>query len=150
MTDNRKSLYFEWKSYIGGFYGGDRRSLETKANYRLGDAFTAALTWSHNNIDMKPFAESDELAASRGDFKVNVARLRMSYSISPKMQIQLLVQSDDRKDLLATNLRFSWLQDANSGLYIVYNEVDDLNIIGPMEKRREFALKYSRIFDVLR
>jgi len=51
---------------------------------------------------------------------------------------------------LATNLRFSWLQDANSGLYIVYNEVDDLNIIGPMEKRREFALKYSRIFNVLR
>ena len=150
MTDNRKSLYFEWKSYIGGFYGGDRRSLETKANYRLGDAFTAALTWSHNNIDMKPFAESDGLAASRGDFKVNVARLRMSYSISPKMQIQMLVQSDDRKDLLASNLRFSWLQDANSGLYIVYNEVDDLNIIGPMEKRREFALKYSRIFDVLR
>ena len=150
MTDNRKSLYFEWKSYIGGFYGGDRRSLETKANYRLGDAFTEALTWSHNNIDMKPFAESDGLAASRGDFKVNVARLRMSYSITPKMQIQMLVQSDDRKDLLATNLRFSWLQDANSGLYIVYNEVDDLNIIGPMEKRREFALKYSRIFDVLR
>ena len=150
MTDNRKSLYFEWKSYIGGFYGGDRRSLETKANYRLGDAFTAALTWSHNNIDMKPFAESDGLAASRGDFKVNVARLRMSYSISPKMQIQMLVQSDDRKDLLATNLRFSWLQDANSGLYIVYNEVDDLNIIGPMEKRREFALKYSRIFNLLR
>lgn len=150
MTDNRKSLYFEWKSYIGGFYGGDRRSLETKANYRLGDAFTAALTWSHNNIDMKPFAESDALAASKGDFKVNVARLRMSYSITPKMQIQMLVQSDDRKDLLATNLRFSWLQDANSGLYIVYNEVDDLNIIGPMEKRREFALKYSRIFDVLR
>ena len=150
MTDNRKALYFEWKSYIGGFYGGDRRSLETKANYRLGDAFTAALTWSHNNIDMKPFAESDGLAASRGDFKVNVARLRMSYSITPKMQIQMLVQSDDRKDLLATNLRFSWLQDANSGLYIVYNEVDDLNIIGPMEKRREFALKYSRIFDVLR
>ena len=150
MTDNRKSLYFEWKSYIGGFYGGDRRSLETKANYRLGDAFTAALTWSHNNIDMKPFPERDELAASRGDFKVNVARLRMSYSITPKMQIQMLVQSDDRKDLLATNLRFSWLQDANSGLYVVYNEVDDLNIIGPMEKRREFALKYSRIFDVLR
>ena len=150
MTDNRKSLYFEWKSYIGGFYGGDRKSLETKANYRLGDAFTAALTWSHNNIDMTPFAESDGLAASRGDFKVNVARLRMSYSITPKMQIQMLVQSDDRKDLLATNLRFSWLQDANSGLYIVYNEVDDLNIIGPMEKRREFALKYSRIFNVLR
>ena len=150
MTDNRKSLYFEWKSYIGGFYGGDRLSLETKANYRLGDAFTAALTWSHNNIDMTPFADNDGLSASRGDFKVNVARLRMSYSITPKMQIQMLVQSDDRKDLLATNFRFSWLQDANSGLYIVYNEVDDLNIIGPMEKRREFALKYSRIFDVLR
>jgi hypothetical protein len=47
------------------------------------------------------------------------------------------------------NLRFSWLQTANSGLYIVYNELDNDEFIGPLEKRREVSIKYSRILDVL-
>ncbi len=54
-----------------------------------------------------------------------------------------------KRDLVATNIRFSWLQAANAGRYLVYNEVDDDSIIGPMEKRREFAIKYSRIIDLL-
>ena len=50
---------------------------------------------------------------------------------------------------VATNIRFSWLQSASAGLYLVYNEVDDENNIGPIKKRREFAIKYSRIIDLL-
>ena len=59
------------------------------------------------------------------------------------------MQYDDRTDLVATNLRFSWLQTANAGLYLVYNEIDDETVVGPIEKRREFVIKYSRIFDLL-
>ena len=58
------------------------------------------------------------------------------------------MQYDDRSDLVASNVRFSWLQSANSGLYLVYNELDDETVVGPIEKRREFAIKYSRILDV--
>lgn len=150
MSDRRKPLYFSLTSKIGGFYGGDRNALETKVNYRLGDAFTAALTWSHNDIGLSSFAGDALTPASVGDFKVNVARLRMSYSFTPKILLQALVQYDDRSDLIATNLRFSWLQAANAGLFLVYNEVDDDSIVGAMEKRREVAIKYSRILDVLR
>lgn len=124
---------------MGGFYGGDRNALEANIRYRFGDAFTSNLTWSNNNID---------LPVNNGSFEVNVARLRMSYSFNPKVLLQVLVQYDDRTDLLASNIRFSWLQSANSGLYLVYNELDDENVIGPMEKRRELAIKYSRILDV--
>ena len=63
--------------------------------------------------------------------------------------LQTLVQYDDRGDATALNPRFSWLQTANSGLYIVYNELDNDECIGPPEKRREVAIKYSRILDVL-
>ena len=150
MSDRRKPLYFSVTSKIGGFYGGDRNAVETKVNYRWGDAFTSALTWSHNDIELPAFAAVGDAPASVGDFKVNVARLRMSYSFTPKILLQALVQYDDRSDLIATNLRFSWLQAANAGLFLVYNEVDDDSIVGPMEKRRELALKYSRILDVLR
>jgi len=150
MSDRRKPLYVSLTSKIGGFYGGDRNALETKVNYRLGDAFTAALTWSHNDIGLTSFAGDGLTPASVGDFKVNVARLRMSYSFTPKILLQALVQYDDRSDLIATNLRFSWLQAANAGLFLVYNEVDDDSIVGAMNKRREVAIKYSRILDVLR
>ncbi|MEE3174041.1 MAG: DUF5916 domain-containing protein [Pseudomonadota bacterium] len=149
MSDRRKPLYVSLTSKIGGFYGGDRNALETKVNYRLGDAFTAALTWSHNDIGLTSFAGDGLTPASVGDFKVNVARLRMSYSFTPKILLQALVQYDDRSDLIATNLRFSWLQAANAGLFLVYNEVDDDSIVGAMNKRREVAIKYSRILDVL-
>ncbi|MED6342278.1 MAG: hypothetical protein VYC16_08110, partial [Pseudomonadota bacterium] len=149
MSDRRKPLYVSLTSKIGGFYGGDRNALETKVNYRSGDAFTAALTWSHNDIGLTSFAGDGLTPASVGDFKVNVARLRMSYSFTPKILLQALVQYDDRSDLIATNLRFSWLQAANAGLFLVYNEVDDDSIVGAMNKRREVAIKYSRILDVL-
>ena len=111
-----------------------------QASYRLAEAFTSELSWINNDI---------ELPVANGDFEVNVARLRMSYSFSPKVLLQALVQYDDLSDATAMNLRFSWLQTANSGLYLVYNELDNDEFIGPLEKRREIAIKYSRILDVL-
>ena len=50
---------------------------------------------------------------------------------------------------IVTNLRFSWLQSANAGLYLVYNEIDDDSLGAPDERQREFILKFSYIFDVL-
>ena len=46
------------------------------------------------------------------------------------------------------NLRFSWLQTANSGLFIVYNEVNEFSSHG-RDPGKEFTIKYSRIFDIL-
>ena len=63
--------------------------------------------------------------------------------------LQLLAQYNERSDRISTNLRFSWLQTANSGLYVVYNEVDERGLGAP-PRGREFIIKYSRIFDVLR
>ena len=139
ISDRRKPLSLSLTSRIGGFYGGDRNALEADIRYRFGDAFTSNLTWSRNDID---------LPVNNGAFEVNVARLRMSYSFTPKVLLQVLVQYDDRSDLVASNVRFSWLQSANSGLYLVYNELDDETVVGHIEKRREFAIKYSRILDV--
>ncbi len=123
----------------GGFFGGDRLSLAPKIIWRAGETFSSEISWNHNDID---------LPVPNGQFKVNVASLRLSYSFTPKILLQALVQHDDRSDLIATNLRFSWLQSANTGLYLVYNEIDDDSVGGPIKKRREFVLKYSRIFDL--
>ena len=82
-----------------------------------------------------------------GQFEANLARLRLSYSFTPKILLQALVQYNELEDVIASNLRFSWLQSANSGLYLVYNEVDE-NGVGALPTGREIILKYSHIFDV--
>ena len=73
--------------------------------------------------------------------------MRATYSFTPRMSLQALVQYDDRENVLATNLRFAWLQTANAGLYLVYNEFDDRDFAG--DPRREITLKYSRIVNLL-
>jgi hypothetical protein len=65
------------------------------------------------------------------------------------MLVQLLTQYNDQDDAVSTNLRFSWLQSANAGLYVVYNEVDE-RAFGAPPTGRELIIKYSRIFDLLR
>jgi hypothetical protein len=63
--------------------------------------------------------------------------------------LQLLTQYNEVDDVITNNLRFSWLQSANTGLYLVYNEVDESGL-GALPRGREFIVKFSHIFDVLR
>ena len=71
------------------------------------------------------------------------------YSFTPKMLLQALIQHNSKDDTVTTNLRFSWLQTATSGLYVVYNEFDDSSI-GALPKGKEFSIKYSYMFDVFK
>jgi hypothetical protein len=129
-----------FQTRIGGFFGGDRENLDSTIRYRVGEKFTSELTWSHSNID---------LPVPGGDFEVDIARLRMTYAFTPRMTIQALVQYNKRDDVLSTNLRFAWLQTANAGLYIVYNEVDENNLLFPTrDNAQQLAIKYSRILNI--
>tara|TARA_B100001964_G_scaffold219912_1_gene262477 strand:+ start:671 stop:1693 length:1023 start_codon:yes stop_codon:yes gene_type:complete len=138
ITDQSAPLSAEIETRVGGIFGGDRVAFEPTLKYRIGETFSSELSWNHNDIDLGPGK----------DFTVDVARLRLSYSFTPKISLQALVQYDRRDDLLATNLRFAWLVSANTGFYLVYNEVDDSNLLA--SPRREFILKYSYMFDLLR
>ena len=140
QTDEGDPISFATSWKRGGVFGGDRNAVRSTVRFRHGERFSSTLSWDYNDYD---------LPVDNGEFEVNVGRLRLSYSFTPKILLQALVQYDDRTDLLATNLRFSWLQSANAGLYLVYNEIDDETVRGPIDKRREFVLKYSRIIDLL-
>ena len=78
----------------------------------------------------------------------SLAKLRISYSFTPKILLQALVQYDDVNDVTATNLRFSWLHSANAGFFVVYNEANEFDSRG-RDTGKEFIIKYNRIFDVL-
>jgi hypothetical protein len=137
-TNSSKPLSFSVHTVTGGQFGGDRVSISPTLNYRIGETFRSELSIKYNDFD---------LPVPNGEFTANLARLRMSYSFTPKIQLQALVQYNDTSERLGTNIRFSWLRNANSGLYLVYNEVDE-RTDGALPTGREFILKYSQIFDV--
>jgi len=138
--DESKPLNFGMRLVAGGRFGGDRVSLTPEVRYRIGEKFTSELVYNYNDFD---------LPVPGGDFTANLLRLRLSYSFTPKILLQLLTQYNEVDDVVTNNLRFSWLQSANSGLYLVYNEVDESGL-GALPRGREFIIKYSHIFDVLK
>ena len=138
FTNQAAPLSFSLQSVVGGRFGGDRVSLGSTLMYRVGETFSSELSYIYNEFD---------LPVPGGQFDANLARVRLSYSFTPKILLQALVQYNELDDVLSTNLRFAWLQSANSGLYLVYNEIDEGGI-GALPAGREIILKYSRIFDV--
>ena len=64
--------------------------------------------------------------------------------------VQALVQYNDRANLWSSNVRFGWLNQANTGLFVVYNDTQDYSDRETITLGRSFTVKFSRMFDVLR
>jgi hypothetical protein len=141
FTTNRSApLSFGVHTTFGGKFGGDRAIISPTIDYRIGDKFSSSLSVNYNKYD---------LPVPGGDFSVTLSRLRLSYSFTPKILLQILMQYNDDYETLSTNLRFSWLRTANTGLYLVYNEFDERGI-DALPTGREIILKYSYMFDVFK
>ena len=122
----------------GGFFGGNRVGTVTQLKFRLQETFSADLNWEWNDIDLPG-----------GDFVTNLARLRLNYSFTPKMFLQSLIQYNDRDDLWSMNLRYGWLQSANAGLFLVYNDTRGIESMRDTISDRSVLLKFSWLFDLL-
>ncbi len=137
-TDRSAPLSFSTFVVFGGKFGGDRVRLSPSINYRIGEKFTSSLSVDYNDFDLPG-----------GKFSVTLSQLRLSYSFTPKILVQALMQYNDDSDTFGTNLRFSWLRSANTGFYLVYNEVDERGDGAP-PRGRELIVKYSYIFDLFK
>lgn len=120
---------------IGGFFGGNRSAHSGTVNARVGDKFSTEFGFSYNDISLP-----------NGDFTADLYRLRLSYSFTPRLFIQSLMQYNRAADLWSTNARVGWIQQANTGLFIVYNETS----LDGLQQNRSITLKYSYLFDVLK
>ena len=138
FTNQGAPLSFRIVSFIGGFFGGDRVALIPSVLFRVGETFNTSFSLSHNNIDLPG-----------GSFDTNLAIWRTSYSFSPRAFLQSLIQYNDAADVWSANLRFGWIQQANTGLFVVYNDTRGLNDFREGPVGRSVTVKFSRMFDVL-
>jgi hypothetical protein len=139
-TNRGAPISWSLRSTAGGFFGGDRVSISNTLRLRRSEALTSEVSWDYNNVNLPT-----------GDFDVNLGRLRLSYSPTTKILVQLLTQYNDRTNQISSNLRFSWLRDANTGLFVVFNEIDEFGSDPTFERAdRSVIVKYSHTIDVLR
>jgi hypothetical protein len=122
----------------GGFFGGRRTAFNPSLRFRLGEEFNSEVGLSRNDVSLPG-----------GSFVTNLVRARVSYSFSPSVFVQSLVQYNDRADLWSTNLRFGWYQKGSTGVFVVYNDTQGLADSTLLRPDRSLVIKVSRLVDVL-
>ncbi len=123
---------------VGGFYTGRRKGVSGTLTSRVGSTWLAALTASYDNVDL-----------AEGTFDTALLGLKLSYSFTPRIFVQSLMQYSTDRDRVSVNARFGWLNTAGTGLYLVYNEIQrTIAPTGPVD--RAFILKYNYQFDLFR
>ncbi len=123
----------------GGFFGGRQLVVDPYLSIRLGDYLSSKLSWSWNDIDLPA-----------GAFSTHLGRLRVTYAFSTSLLLQALIQYNDLAGSVSTNVRFSWLNEANRGLFVVYNEISEFGVLGIDTPDRSLAVKYNRTLDIFR
>jgi hypothetical protein len=142
MTNQGAPLSLNLQTFIGGFFSGKRVTFNPTVRIRPSEAFNLEVVYSRNDVKLP-----------EGDFVTNLVRTRVSYAFNARTFVQSLVQYNDRADIWSINLRFGWLQAANTGLFVVYNDTRglyDLFPDGPQRTDRSLIVKFSRMFDLLR
>ena len=138
QTNPNKNFFWYNKTYIGGYYGGRRTQFINSMNLSLGNKFNADLNYNYTRL---VFQDKENLNSI-------IAGLRLSYQFTPKIFIQSLIQRNNITNVTSINARFGLLQTANTGLFIVYNIVRDLDWFDEINDSI-FSIKYTYQFDVL-
>ncbi|NND70012.1 MAG: carbohydrate binding family 9 domain-containing protein [Rhodothermales bacterium] len=138
FTNRGSRLSTGMRLTVGGIFGGDRVSTNNDIRFRWGDAFTTEFSFSRNDVVLPG-----------GDFVANLFRGRMSYSFTPRIYVQTLIQYNNRSEIWSANARFGWLRDANTGLFVVFNQANDVTAGMREILNRGVTLKYTHLFDVL-
>jgi hypothetical protein len=136
-TDTRKWAFARLRWDVGTFLTGTQNSPNLQVVVRQGGRFTVDTNWIYRSISLP-----------EGDFHTNLGNMRVTYNFTPSVFIQSLVQYNDRTDRWSANLRFHLLETAGTGLFVVYNNTESLEGLGPIN--RAFIVKYVRQFDLLR
>jgi len=133
-TNSSKPVSFRLFSVNGGFFGGTRYAQNASIAVRIGERFTSEWSFRHNDINLPG-----------GDFTADIFGSRMSYAFAPNIYLQSLIQYNNVSKTWASNIRFGWLQKANSGLFVVFNQG---RVDGELDNT-SFIIKFSKLFDVL-
>ena len=137
MSNANRKFYYQTRTLIGGYFGGNRISSTNRATFRLGDKFNTEGVFNYNRLQLP-----------EGDANVLISGVRLAYSFTPRMFLQSLIQYNNVSNITSVNARFGWLRNANTGLFVVLNIIKDTDYFDALNNQ-SITIKYSHQFDLL-
>lgn len=140
FTDESAPISFNGGLNAGSFLSGDRVNPYGTVTARYGSTASVSLRLDYNDVNL-----------AEGEFDATVLGLRLAYFVTPRISVQSLTQYSNLLDVWSTNVRFAWLDQAGSGLFVVFNQAngfDTMDIGSPLN--RAFTVKYSKLFNLAR
>jgi len=119
----------------GSFFAGHQAGGNASLTYRQGSALSAGLAVDHQIIRLP-----------EGNFETSLVGIRFGYFFTPRVFLQSLIQYSDQANTWGANVRFGLLDTAGTGLYIVYNGVQNSYGLTQFKspRGRTFSVKYSK------
>ncbi len=113
VSDIRKSFNFLISSRYGGYYNGERFTLNGELYYRVQPYGSLAIVATYNNISLpSPYNSAEFLLVGP----------RLDITFTNNLFFTSLIQYNNQIDNLNVNLRFQWRFAPVSDLFIVYTE----------------------------
>ncbi len=132
-SDRRKTLSFSVEPSYGGFFNGNKFSVEADVNFRLQPVVNMSMMFNYDHIDLpSPHARADIwLVAPRVDITFNKSLFWST-----------LVQYSNQRDNLGFNSRLQWRFAPLSDLFLVYNDNYFVNSFMPRNRSINLKLTY--------
>lgn len=131
-SDRRKVLSYRLEPGYGGFFNGDRYSLETGFDIRLQPKVRIGFNAQYDRIELPlPYSSADIWLVSP----------RVGLTLNKALFWSTLFQYSNQRDNLGINSRLQWRFAPLSDLFIVYNDNYSVNAFQP--RYRSINLKFS-------
>ena len=94
----------------GGFFSGDRKTVNLKIDWQPIKNFTGVFEYEYNKIDLP-----------QGNFDTQLLRLRTDIAFNPEWAWITTAQYDNQSDSLGINSRLQWIPKAGSEFHVICN-----------------------------
>ena len=135
-TDRTRRVYGGVGADFGGYYGGNKRTLNANLNFLALETLLFENNYTRNRIT---FPNSPL-------YVTNTLNTRVTYSVSPTLFLKAFVQYNDARKLTNLNLLLWSVYRPGSDLYIVYNQGWETGLPdpdGPRVRSRSLAIKFT-------
>ncbi len=132
-SDRRKVFSYSIEPEFGGFFNGNRYSLQLGANLRLQPKFNLGLQTQYDHL---------ELPDPHSDADIWLISPRIDITFNKSIFWSTLIQYSNQRDNVGINSRLQWRFAPLSDLFIVYNDNYFVNTFMPRNRSINLKLTY--------
>ena len=150
---------YGFRSVLVGYAFGQQRPVSGSIAVGTGELWNGAITVVElgrgrvevtPQLSVEPSLSLNWVELPEGNFATSLSRVRVSYTVSPRMFFSGLLQHNSSGNTFSTNVRLRWEYSPGSELFVVYTEDRDTDPFLPDRRtdlrNRGFVVKMNRLF----